>query len=202
MARRASRAGQAVVAVYVTQRARRCRMNPGEREPGRRMIKRAIAPGRRRMAHRAVGRELRLQVVGVAGAVVIRHVAGVAGPAGQVVVAVNVALRAGQACVAASQGKPNGIVIKIRGLPGARVMACLAGLRKVECQVVRVRGFLIIRQMAGHAVCRRVFEMVLHVARRALKRGVHSGQCEAGVFQMIKAHAEPVVESMALLARG
>jgi len=51
-------------------------------------------------------------MIGIVGAVVVRHVAQIAGAAGQVVVVVDVALRALQARVAIGQGEADRIVVK------------------------------------------------------------------------------------------
>ncbi len=93
-------------------------------------------------------------------------------------------------------------MVKIRGLPCGRVVARLASLRKIERYVVRVRGLLVIRQVAADACRRCVLEMVLRVTSCAFKRRVHSRQRVARVLQVIESDAKPVVETVALLARS
>lgn len=56
--------------------------------------------------------------------------------------------------------------------------------------------------MASHTGCGSVLELIVHVASRAIERGMHSGQGEPGEFQVIELHAKPVVESVALFATG
>lgn len=56
--------------------------------------------------------------------------------------------------------------------------------------------------MASHTGCGSVLELIVHVARRAIERGMHSGQGEPGEFQVIELYAKPVVESVALFATG
>lgn len=134
--------------------------------------------------------------------VVVRHVTGTACSAGQVVVAVDVALRALQIRMAAGQRESGGAVVEIRRLPGSCVVAALASRREIKRHVVRIRGLLVIGQMAPDARGRRVLELIVHVAGGAFQGGVCSCQRVPGIFQVIEAYAKPVVESMALLAGG
>jgi len=147
-------------------------------------------------------REVRSDVVRIGRAVVIRHVAQVARAAGQVVVVVDVALGALQVRMTSGQRKAHGIVIEARRLPRGCVVAELAGLRDVRRHVIGIGRLLIIRKMASAAGCRRALKVVPGVAGIAGQRSVHAGQREAGILQVIEVNAEPVVESMTLLAGG
>lgn len=64
------------------------------------------------MAGIARGGKACLHMVGIGCAVVILHVAGTAGAAGQVVISVDVTLRALQSCVCARERKSNCVVVK------------------------------------------------------------------------------------------
>lgn len=56
--------------------------------------------------------------------------------------------------------------------------------------------------MAPDAVGGSTFELSSNVAGHAVERGVHSGQGETCVFQVIELHAKPVVKVVALIATG
>ena len=152
------------------------------------------------MARLASLREVRRHVIRIVRAVVIRHVALITCAAGQVVVVVDVALRTLQVRVASGQWKSNRVVIEGRRLPRRCAVAHLAGLRKIRRHMIGTRRLLIIRKMASNAGCGRALKVVPGVTRIAGECGVHAGQCEARVLQVIEAHSKPVVELMALLA--
>jgi len=99
------RAGQVVVAIYVTLRALQGRVCTRQRETGGRVIEGSIAPGCGRMTLLARRREIGLHVIRVRGAVEIRLVAADARciRCGQVVVVVHVALCALQCGVRTSE---------------------------------------------------------------------------------------------------
>ena len=202
VARGACRAAQVVVAVHMAARAWRSRVCAGQRETSSRVIKRAVAPCRRGVAERAVGRELCLHMVGVRRRVVVRHVAGIARAARQVVIPIAVALRALQVGVSAGQRESRGAVVEVRRLPRRCVVAALASRREIKCHVIGIRGLLVIGQMAPDARGWRVLELIVDVAGSAFQIGVCPGQRVPGIFQVIEAHAEPVVESVTLLAGG
>ena len=90
------------------------------------------------MAHRAVNRESRLYVVWTGGAVVIRHVAQVAGATGQVVVVIHVALGALQVRVPIREQESRRGVIEHSRNPGGRVVTYLARSRKSRRHVVGI----------------------------------------------------------------
>lgn len=90
----ASRAVQLVVSVDVTLRALQRSVCPSQREARAGVIEGCAVPGSGRMAGVAGGWEPRLRVVRFCGAVVVRHVTGRTHPAGQLVVAIYMTLRA------------------------------------------------------------------------------------------------------------
>ena len=184
----------------MTQRTRQANVRTGQRESSVVVIKGGVQPGNRRVTDGTIRREVRLHMVRIRGAVVVRHVAQVAGAAGQVVVVVHMALCALQVCVTVGQREAHGIVIETRRLPGGGVVAGLASLREIQRDVARVVRLLVVREVATHAGRGRSFEVVAHMACCALERRVHSGQGEAGVLQVVELNSKPVIEPMALLA--
>ena len=73
---------------------------------------------------------------------------------------------------------------------GGEARLCMRGIaRLVE-----------VSQVAAHAGSGRSGEFPTHVTRRAIQRGVRTGQGEAGELQMVELRAHPVVHGMALLA--
>ena len=89
-------------------------------------------------------------VVGVRSVVVIRHVTGAASCAGQVVVAVDVALRARERGVLSGEWKPRARVIELPISPRIGVVTILASSRYSGRLVIGIGGALIVLQMAGH----------------------------------------------------
>lgn len=85
-------------------------------------------------------------------------------------------------------------------LPRSGVVAFLAGLRNSQSDVIRIACPLEIRQVASDAGCRRSLVLAAHVTSGAIDGGMHAGQREAGVFQMIKFGAQPGVDGVALFA--
>ena len=103
------------------------------------------------MASVTGGGESRLGMIGIRSVVVVRHVARVASAGGQMVVAVDVALRARESGVLSSERKARAGVIELPTSPRVRVVTILTGRRYVGLLVIRIGGSLIILQMAGYA---------------------------------------------------
>ena len=154
------------------------------------------------MAQRTVCGEVRLHVVGIRRAVIVLHVALIAGTTCQLVVVVDVTLRALQIRVPSGQRETNGVVIKAGGLPGAGAVARLTGLGECQRHVVRIIGLLVVRQMAPDTGSRRVLELIVDVTGRAVESCVRSGQGVAGVLEVVEPNPKPIVEAVALFARG
>jgi hypothetical protein len=146
--------------------------------------------------------ETLLRVIGIVGVLIILQMAANAGFAGEVEVAIGMALAARQRRVRAGQREPYRIVVEGCRLPGGRGVALLAGLRQPKLNVVGVIGLLEVWQMAAHAGCRSAFELVIKVTLVALQGGVGAGKSKAGEFQMVEVDAEPGVHRMALFAGG
>ena len=142
--------------------------------------------------------EGRLHVIRIRCPVVILHVAGAAGAAGQLVIVVGMALDALQGCVRPRQRKSNRVVAEVCRRPSTCAVACLAGLREGERHVVGIRGLLIIGQVASHAIGGRTFELVVDVAGVALQGRVHARKRKACVLQVIKVDPEPGIKIVTL----
>jgi len=126
------RAGQVVVVIHVALHALHAGVRAGQREARGRVIESSAGPRRGAMALLAGLREARRDVIRIRGALEIFQVAAHAGRigAGQVVVAIHVALRALHAGVRTSQREARGGVVKIRTHPRRRAVALLTGLRE------------------------------------------------------------------------
>lgn len=116
------------------------------------MIEFAIGPSHGVVTVRAGRREVRTDVINRRlGVVEVGLVTRNACRIGDVVVAINVAVRAltRRDCVCAGQWKGCLRVIEVRRLPGGGGMAGFAGLRESALDVVWIIGVLEIRQVAG-----------------------------------------------------
>jgi len=138
------RAGQVVIAIHVTLRALHAAVCSRQREAGCRMIERGACPGGGAVALLTGLRKSGLYVIWVRRALEVLQVAADTGcvRAGQIVIAIHVALRALHTAVSARQGEPRGRVIEVRPRPGGGVVALLAGLRKTRLHMVRLRRAL------------------------------------------------------------
>ena len=176
------RAGQVVIVVDMALRALHGRMEAGEREPSRGMVKGRVQPVRRAVALFASLRECRSHVVGIGRSLEVLQVAAHTGSRGQVVIVVDVALRALQRRMRARERKPGVVVIEAGLCPRSRVVALLASLREAGTHVIRVRGALEILEVAVHAVRVRTLQavIVVHVALSARDRCVRARQREPG----------------------
>lgn len=172
-----------VVYVAVCTFARRHHVRSGQRECGVVVVERRIRPRHRVMAHGARCREACGGVRRIIGRCVILLVAGVTRSASQVVVAVDVAIRAltRRYSVRSGQREPRGRVVKLAMAPEHCVVTTLAGGRETgmgngSC------GASIIFLMAGvtRGAIQRV--VVVDMAIGALSRwhGVGSSQRESG----------------------
>ncbi len=195
--------GQVVIAVHVALDALQRDMRASQREAGGRVIERRVTPRRRGVALLASLREIRLHVVRIGGALEILQMARYASRvrAGQVVIAVHVALHALQRSMRAGQGEAGGRVIKRRITPRGRGVALLASLREIRLHVIRIGGALEILQVAAHASRVRAGQVVIvvHVALHALHSRVCARQREAG-GRVIERCSGPCRGAVALLA--
>src|SRR5262249_31141560 len=143
-----------------------------------------IRPADRVVALCAGLREPGLDVIRVGRALEIFQVAADAGRvrAGQIVVAIYVALPALRGRVRTGQRKPGGRVIEGRVVPRSGVVALLAGLRECGLDVIRVGRALEILQVTADASCVRAAQIVIaiYVALPALRGRVCTGQRKPG----------------------
>lgn len=107
------------------------------------------------------------------------HTRGVS--AGQVVVAIDVALRTLQRRVCSGQREASSGVIKARVAPIRSAMALLASLGKVGLGVIRLGRTFVIVQMAGHAGSAGQVVVVVDVTLCTRQRRVCSRKRKAGV---------------------
>ena len=176
-------------------------MGAGQRESGSLVIERGRHPGCGVVAGVAGLRKPLLRVIRIVRVLVILQVARDASLYGQVVIVVDVALRAGHRGVRPGQRKPDRIVIESSRNPRGRGVALLTGLRKCRRDVMGIGCALEILQMATHAGRGRAFVLFFDVALAALQRGVRARQGVSGRLKMVEIHARPVVHAgMALLA--
>lgn len=105
------------------------------------------------MAGLACRRKTRRGVIGIGRVVVVRLVAAYTSRVGDAVVAVDVALGAGDGCrVEACQRPPRGRVIEPSVDPQNRVMAGLTCGRETRRNMIHGRlGIVVVGLMAGHA---------------------------------------------------
>ena len=177
-------AGQIVVIVHVALGALHGSMGAGQGESGGGVIKGRAGPGGRAVALLAGLREPGSHVIGVRGALeifqVAAHACRVRGR--QVVVVVDVALRALHGRVRPGQGEPGSGVIESRACPGGGAVALLASLREAGRNVIGIRSALEIFQVAAHACRVGAGQIVvpIHMALRALQRGMRPRQRESG----------------------
>ena len=125
-------AGQIVIVVYVALCASHGRVSTSQRETGRRVIECCSRPRCGGVALLTRLRESRCHVVRIRRSLEVLQVTTDASRigAGQVVVAIHVALRALQRRVSAGQRETGRRVIERRVIPRSSVVALLAGLRE------------------------------------------------------------------------
>ena len=103
------------------------------------------------MTHFALLRESRLDVIRAGSAVEILHMAGSTRGAVQAVIAIYVALRTLQRDVCAGQRETRSRVIESCIRPRRSRMAGIASLWESRLSVIRIRGALVVLQVAGGA---------------------------------------------------
>ena len=185
---------QAVVVVDVALRALQRGVRSGQRKSRRRMVECRAGPVGRRMTGLAGGGKPCRRVRRIIRSVEIVLMAADAGGigAGQVVVPVDMALRALQCRVRTGQRESRRRVIKRRIAPRGSVVTLLAGGRECSLHVARIVGVVVVVLMATYAGRIGAGQVVISidVALRALQRGVCAGQRKAG-RRVIKASIAP-----------
>ena len=136
------------------------------------------------MARTAGLGEVRRDMVGIGGALVILEVTGYARRAVQAVVVVDVAIGAGARWhgVHSGQSETGAAVIEGRIGPRAGVVALITGLREIRRHVVGIRCPLIVLEMTGYAggAVQAVVVVDVAIGTRARRHRVHSGQRKSG----------------------
>ncbi len=139
------------------------------------VVKRGWLPGRGGVAQLALLRESRRDVVRVCRGLVILQMAGGASHAGQVVIAVDVARRAGDADMRAGQREARRRVVELGTCPGSRRVADRAICGEADLRVVGIRRPLIILQVTRRAGRAGQIVVAVDVASRARNVYVRTG---------------------------
>ena len=204
MAAHASRSSDVVVVIHVTVRtlSRGHRMRSGQREAGGAVVESCIQPTGSAVALLAGLREIRRHVIRVRRALEILQVTRHAGGAGQVVVVVDVAIRAEawRHGVRAGQNESGGGVIEVAIGPGHRVVALLAGCRESGMRY-RCGRRVVVGLVATDAGGRGEVVVVIDVAIRAEARRhrVRTAQRETG-GAVVEGCVQPTRSAVALFA--
>ena len=174
MATHAGGCGDVVIPVYVTIQAltRRHGVRSSQGESGAGVVELAVGPKHRVMAALARRREVGSHVVHRSeGRVVVGLMAAHAGRSGDVVVVIDVTVRAltRRHGVRSAQREPSGAVVEGCIQPTGRVVTLLTGLREIRRHVIRIRRALEIFQVAGHARGARQVVIAVDVAVGALQ---------------------------------
>jgi len=140
-----------VIVVHVATGASHCRVFSSQGKWRVVVIERRGDPRRRVVAHIALLRESRLNVVRAGCAVEIVQVTGGAGSAVQAVVTVHVALRTLQWNVRPGQREAGRCVIESRVCPRNCGVTRITGLRKSRLRVIGVSRSLVVLEMASRA---------------------------------------------------
>ena len=163
------------VGVPVGQQEARRAVIEDRRGPGNRVVASvAIGHGKKR-AGRRVHRIIRL----VPSRQVAARIPAVRRPHRQAVIVVEVAGGTGHIGMGIRQWEPGGAVIELRAQPAVKRVAGVAGGRELCAGVIRIRGLLVVPQVAGSAGRRQALELAhcsALVAVLALHRGVRAEQ--------------------------
>lgn len=195
-------AGQRVVSVHVALGTQHAGMCSGQGEARGGVIKVCIRPRCCRVALLAILREVRLHVIGLRRSLEISQVAAHAGGvgAGQVVVAIYVALGALQAGMRAGKREARGRVIKGGICPRGGVVALLAGLRESALRVIRIGRAVEIFHVARSTSGWSASELAVHVTLVAGHVDMSARQWEFCKRTVIECRRVPGRRAVALLA--
>ena len=174
------RTSQAEVTIRVTLVALERDVCARQREPRRGVIKGRVVPRSGVVTLLARRREARGHVIRIGRAVEILYVTRRAIGGRVRKLSVDVALGARDRSMRSRQRElGKGVVIESRRIPGARVVASLAGGREAGLRVRRVVGLIEVRQVATGTVRAVQFEVVVHVALIAHQVCMCPGQRES-----------------------
>ena len=179
-------------------------MSARQREASARVIESGTGPVGGVVALCAGLRKAGLYVIRICGGVEIRLMAADAGRvrAGQIVVTVDVALRALQRRVRTGQRESRRGVVEGRSSPCRSRVALLAGRREARLDVVRIGGAIEVLHMARGAIGRRSDELPIDMALRTRHAHVRAGQREFRESVVIESRRIPRAGVMARLASG
>jgi hypothetical protein len=168
------------------------------------VIKRCGGPRRGVVALRAILGKARGHMVRIGRALEILQVATDAGGvrSGEVVVPVDVALRALDRGVGSRQREASTAVIKSRVVPGTRVVTLLTARRKAGLYVVRIGRAVEVLDVAGRAIGRGSHKLPVDMALGAGHADVRSGQRELRERIVVKRCRIPRAAVVAGLAGG
>ena len=206
MAGIARRARQVVIVVCVAvgTLTRRHRVRSGQREAGTVVVERRVQPRGRVVALIAPLGEIRRDMVRVRRSLIVLQVAARARVGVEAVVIVHVAISAlpRRHSVHSGQWEVGCVVVKRRVRPRRCVVTLGTGLGKTCGHVVRIRGALVVLQMATDASCAGQAEVVVDVAVGTLARRdrMSSGErktCRAVIEVGIEPSVCAVAESAA-----
>jgi hypothetical protein len=194
MARGAGRAEPGVLAFHVAARARRGGVFAGEGELGIRIvIEDRAGPLRRGVARFARLREIRRNVIGAGRALEQREVASGASRGESGILPAHVAAGACCSCVFARQRELRGrVVVEGGARPLRSRVTRFASLRELRGGVVRACRFLEFQKVARRAGGARANELAAHVAARARRGCVFSGQRELRCRAVVELRARPL----------
>lgn len=191
-----------VLASDVTISAREFGVQARQRELGvLAVIKGRIRPVRGGVADRAIRRERRLHVVGIAGCLKLREVAPRAIGRELFEVTTHVTTLAFHAGVSTGKRELRFAVIESRIQPICRRVAHPTVLRESRLHMVRIRGCVVLLRMAGKAIGGCSLELPVQVATGAVEPGMHASQREASELEVIELGPKPAVHGMAVIAR-
>ena len=196
----AGRGRQVVVSIRVALGAGHLCVGPGQRKCRFRMVEGGRLPSGGCVTDLALLRDPSRHVIWICRPLEILEVARDACRCGEVEIAIGVALIALQLRVSAGQGEANRIMIEAGRLPRGGRMAILASLGKPQRHVIRVAGFLKIRQVAADARSGSSRVLAACVTSHAIQCRVHSRKRESRKLRMIEFHALPVIDRVAVLA--
>ena len=202
MAVPAGRAGQTVVVVEVARRALLGSMEAQQLESGGGVVKCGAGPIGRRVAGSAGLREAGRRVVGTGGFLEIGQVASHALLRRSRKYSIHVTLSARHGGMRSGQRERAQAVIERGALPARGSMTTLATGGELAGLVIGIGRFIVVRQVASHALRRRPGEDSVGVTLGALQGGMRPGQWEVGELRVVKAGARPGVDVVATQAGG
>ncbi len=169
-----------VIAVRVAGKTWNRHVTAGQWEYRYGMVERRGTPRCCGMTGNAIMTEIPPNMIWINGLLEIVPVTLIATGVDKLVIAVPMALLAGEACVGTREGKASRIVIKCRWLPGICRVTCLAIVTEVSCQMIRRLRRCIIFLVATVAIGRKSGEPIARVALRADNGSVSACKGKSG----------------------